>query len=568
MTQIAVAWRGLLPARDDYRELPHTWRKDLLAGITVGVVALPLALGFGVTSGMGASAGIVTAIVAGLVAAILGGSDVQVSGPTGAMTVVLVPLAARYGVAAVPVVGIMAGIMVAFAGLMRLGRILSYLPWSVVEGFTLGIAAIIGLQQIPAALGVAKPAGENTAVVAARAIVAAAQGAISWHSVALVALVMAVMAVLRWLRPTFPGSLLAVIIATLVSWGLGFDVATIGALPQALPQLRIPSVEWGMLQTYVAPAVAVAALAGIESLLSAKVADAMTHERPHNPDRELWGQGLATIAACLCGGMPATGAIARTAVNVRSGGRTRLSAIVHAVALILVVLVGSALVSKIPVSALAGVLLMTSICMVDRANLSVVTHTTRSDAVVLVLTALATVAFDLIVAVELGVFIAGILALRHVARTSSVTAAPLVLDLADQSEAAFIKERVAKYRIDGALFFGTAQRFLDEFSQISGVTVVILQLNNLRVLDATGAQTLGEIVRTLGERQVTVMIEGARGEHEAALAQIPDFAEVFEQGHIFITQQAAIAHTRLHIHNIEHPRRHRAPANSQETPQF
>ncbi|HEX7442787.1 MAG TPA: SulP family inorganic anion transporter, partial [Acidimicrobiales bacterium] len=314
----------LLPRPSDYRGLRSSWKGDVVAGLTVGVVALPLALAFGITTGLGAAAGLTTAIVAGLVAGIFGGSNLQVSGPTGAMTVVLVPLVARYGANAVFTVGLMAGILVLVAGFVRLGRAVAYIPWPVVEGFTVGIAVIIFLQQIPAALGVAKPAGENTAVVAARAVRAAA-GSFNWEPVALVALVALVMVVLPRLHRSLPASLLAVVAATVGVRVTGWDVATIGALPSSLPHPSLPAL--GQAPQLVSAAVAVAVLAAIESLLSAKVADGMADVTPSDPDRELFGQGLANVASALFGGMPSTGAIARTAVNARAGARTRVSAV-------------------------------------------------------------------------------------------------------------------------------------------------------------------------------------------------------------------------------------------------
>jgi sulfate permease, SulP family len=294
--------RGLLPTRRDYAGLRRSWRTDVIAGLTVGVVALPLALAFGITTGLGAQAGLITAIVAGLVAAVFGGSHVQVSGPTGAMTVVLVPIVARYGADAVYLVGLMAGALIVLAALVRLGRFLAYIPWPVVEGFTVGIALIIFLQQVPAALGVQKPEGENTVVVAARAVQEAVRGNGTLAAVAVVVLVAAVMVVLPRLHRSLPASLLAVVVATVVTQLTGVDVARIGTLPDSLPLPSLPPVSAQRLSDLFGAAFAVAALAAIESLLSAKVADGMADTRRHDPDRELFGQGLANLASPLFGG--------------------------------------------------------------------------------------------------------------------------------------------------------------------------------------------------------------------------------------------------------------------------
>ncbi|MDY7105154.1 MAG: SulP family inorganic anion transporter [Actinomycetota bacterium] len=545
------ALRALLPQRADYAGLARCWRSDLVAGLTVGVVALPLALAFGITSGIGAAAGLTTAIVAGIVAAVFGGSGVQVSGPTGAMTVVLVPLVGRYGADAVVVVGVLAGILVVAAGLLRLGRVLAYIPWPVIEGFTLGIAVIIFLQQVPAALGVDKPEGENTAVVAGRAL-ADAFGGGSPPALALVGVTVAIMVLGPRFHRALPASLLAVIIATVVAVAAGWDVATIGALPSALSAPHVPAIELGQLSAYLGPAFAVAMLAAIESLLSAKVADGMSDGPRHNPDRELVGQGLANIAAPIFGGKPATGAIARTAVNVRSGGRTRVASIVHALVLVAVVLVGSGVVARIPLAALAGVLMVTAVRMVETHNIATIVRSTRSDALVLVLTAAATVVFDLIVAVEIGVAAAAVLALRNVARTTALTETPIPHEVNDREEHALLAEHIVAYRIDGALFFGAAQRFLTDFARIADVRVVILRLPDLQVLDATGAQALGEIVADLEARHITVLLKGARPEHERVLRTVGALAHLDAQRHIFVSLDDAIAHARLHVTDTPH----------------
>lgn len=553
------SFRSMLPQRSDYEGLSRTWRADVVAGLTVGVVALPLALAFGITSGLGAAAGLTTAIVAGLVAAVFGGSNVQVSGPTGAMTVVLVPLVARYGVDAVVIVGVMAGIIVVAAGLLRLGRVLAYIPWPVIEGFTLGIAVIIFLQQVPSALGVAKPEGENTALVALQAVVDSIGGG-SLQALALVGLTVAVMVLAPRMHRSVPASLLAVAVCTILVTATGWDVATIGAFPSTLPTPHMPSLDPGELGGYLGPAFAVAMLAAIESLLSAKVADGMADGPRHNPDRELFGQGLANVVAPVFGGMPATGAIARTAVNVRSGGRTRLSSVVHSLVLVVVVLVGSGIVARIPLAALAGVLMVTAVRMVEAPSVAAILRSTRSDALVLVLTAAATVVFDLIVAVEIGVAAAAILALRNVARTTALTETPIPVEVDDREEHELLAEHIVAYRIDGALFFGAAQRFLTDFARVADVRVVILRLPDLQVLDATGAQALGQIVADLEQRGMTVLLKGPRPEHVRVLRIVGALAHLDEQGHIFDDLDAAVAHARLHAAGIDHdpPRTTRA----------
>jgi SulP family sulfate permease len=537
---------GLLPRRADYTGLSRSWRGDVMAGITVGVVALPLALAFGITTGLGAQAGLITAIVAGFVAAVFGGSNVQVSGPTGAMTVVLVPVVARYGTGAVYVVGMMAGAMVLLAAVVRLGRFLAYIPWPVIEGFTVGIACIIFLQQVPAALGVAKPAGENTVAVAFRAVRDALAGNATSGALFLVGVVVVVMVFAPRIHRALPSSLLAVALATAIAQLTGADVARIGTLPSSLQAPALPSVSFDRISQLFGAAFAVAALAAIESLLSAKVADGMARGARHDPDRELFGQGLANIVSPLFGGMPATGAIARTAVNVRAGARTRVAAAVHALVLVAVVYLGGPLVSKIPLAALAGVLMVTAVRMVEPHNVRAVLRATRSDAIVFVVTAAVTLAFDLILAVEVGVAVAAVLALRQVARTAAVNTEPIIDDIDDVGAPA-LSEHILTYRLDGALFFGAAQRFLTELTAVTDVKVVILRLPDIQVLDATGAQILGEIVSELESRGITVLIKGARSEHLRTLRAVGTIDRLAHHNHVFDNLDDAIAHARLHV---------------------
>jgi SulP family sulfate permease len=548
--------RTFLPRRSDYAGSRAGWRSDVLAGVTVGVVALPLALAFGITTGMGAQAGLITAIVAGIVAGIFGGSDVQVSGPTGAMTVVLVPIVQRFGVEAVAVVGVIAGVLVLAAALLRMGRYLAYVPWPVIEGFTVGIAIIIFLQQVPTALGVPTSASEGTLHIALDAL-ARASMTTSFPSLAIAALVAAVMVILpRWHR-TLPASLIAVVVSTIVVEVLAAPVARIGVLPAGLPMPGLPAVHLEQLGMLFSAALAVALLASLESLLSAKVADGMAPAgRRYEPDRELFGQGLANLAAPLFGGMPATGAIARTAVNVRAGARTRLSTIVHALVLLGVALFLGGIVGAIPLPALAGVLMVTACRMVDPHNVRAVLRSTTSDAFILLATAATTVLFDLILAVEVGIALAALLALRAVARSASfvaegvpdaVVGAPDPEALESEQEAALLHHRILAYRLDGALFFGASQRFLAELTSVSDVRVVILRMPQLQVLDATGAQALGEIISELEERGITVLIKGPRAEHLRVLRAVGALDRLRHERHLFGSLDAAIAHARSHV---------------------
>ncbi|MFJ5708286.1 SulP family inorganic anion transporter [Streptomyces sp. NPDC093105] len=551
MNTLVGRMRALLPGRADVAAMRREPRRDLLAGLTVAIVALPLALGFGVSSGLGAEAGLATAVVAGAVAALFGGSNLQVSGPTGAMTVVLVPLVARYGPSGVLTVGLMAGVIVIGLALARAGRYMAYIPASVVEGFTLGIALVIGLQQVPHALGVPKPEGERVLEVTWRAVGEFVQHP-NWTALGLALGVAALMlGGARW-RPTVPFSIVAVIAATVVAQLCHLDEATpIGALPAGLPAPSLGFVDPSQLGSLIAPAVAVAALAALESLLSAQVADGMTVGEKHDPDRELFGQGLANLAAPLFGGVPATGAIARTAVNVRTGATSRLAALTHAAVLAAIVYTAAPLVSRIPLAALAGVLLATAVRMVEVGSLRAMAKATRSDAVVLVLTAVATLALDLVYAVVIGFVVAGALALRAVAQQARLAETDVTADLPGEHSAeehALLAEHIVAYRIDGPLFFAAAHRFLLELSDVADVRVVILRMSRVTTVDATGALVLKDVVQKLHRRGIAVLTSGIRPGQRQALDSVGALDLLRLDGREFATTPEAIAAARAHLH--------------------
>ncbi|MEW2516625.1 SulP family inorganic anion transporter [Actinacidiphila alni] len=523
-------------------------RRDLLAGLTVAVVALPLALGFGVSSGLGAEAGLATAVVAGTLAALFGGSNLQVTGPTGAMTVVLVPIVAKYGPGGVLTVGLMAGVLLIGLALLRAGRAMRFVPAPVVEGFTLGIACVIGLQQVPSALGVPKPDGDKVLVVTWRAVDEFVRTP-NWTAAALAAAVAAVMLLgARW-RPGVPLSIVGVVGATVVAQACHLTAAPpIGDLPSGLSAPSLGFLDLSVLGSLLAPAVAVAALAALESLLSATVADGMTVGQRHDPDRELFGQGIANIAAPLFGGVPATAAIARTAVNVRTGAGSRLAALTHAAVLAVIVFAASPLVAKIPLAALAGVLVATAIRMIEVGSLRAMLGATRSDAVVLVLTALGTLALDLVYAVVIGLVVAGALALRAVARQTRMDQVDFRPDLPGEhsdEEHALLAEHIVAYRVDGPLFFAGAHRFLLELTEISDVRVVILRLSRVTTMDATGALVLKDAVQKLDRRGIAVLTSGLRPGQRRTLDSVGALEPL--HGREYATTPEAIAGAHAHL---------------------
>lgn len=537
----------LLPQRSDYAGLRRSWRTDLLAGLTVAIVALPLALAFGVASGMGATAGLVTAVIAGAIAAVFGGSNFQVSGPTGAMTVVLVPVVAHYGQSAALTVAVIAGVVVVVMGIAGLGQLVTLIPWPVIEGFTVGIAVIIALQQIPNALGVSSSDSDKTVVNAVTALTKITPAAYPELIVAAVTIVIIVL--VSRIRKSLPATLIAIVAATAVTAMSGIHIATVGQIPNSLPTPSLPDLSPSTVQGLFGSALAVAVLAAIESLLSARVADGMSDGRPSQPNRELVGQGLANIGSGLFGGMPATGAIARTAVNVRAGASTRLSALSHSVILLIIILTASQLVAAIPLAALGGVLLVTAYRMIDPHSVRSLLRSTPADRAIFVLTMVATVAFDLIIAIEIGIVLAGIAALMSLTRASGAHEEALP-DLGDrlttEDEHRLLRERIVIYRIDGAVYFGAAQRFLDELTSITDVRVVILRMSGVDMLDATGAKALSVVVEDLTRQHITVLFKGLSPKHEQLL---DDFGALTGSGphrHSFASLEDATAHAREH----------------------
>ncbi|WP_371821513.1 SulP family inorganic anion transporter [Catellatospora sp. IY07-71] len=550
MSAVAAACRSswdrmaaLLPGRADWVAMRRQPRRDLLAGLTVAIVALPLALGFGVSSGLGAAAGLATAIVAGTLAALLGGSNLQVSGPTGAMTVVLVPIVHRFGPGGVLTVGLLAGLFLVALALARAGRYVRYVPAPVVEGFTAGIAAVIFLQQVPVALGVPVPEGDRVTAVAWHAITDFAAHP-RWTAPVLALGVCAAMLIGARHRPRVPFSLLAVAIVTVVTAAANLDVARIGALPATLPAPSLSFLDAAAVPMLLTSAVAVAALAALESLLSATVADGMTVGQRHDPDRELFGQGMANLVTPLFGGVPATAAIARTAVNVRAGAGSRLAALTHALVLAVIMFAAAPLVAYIPLAALAGVLLATAIRMVEVGSLLALARSTRSDAVLIAVTATATVALDLVAAVGVGMVLAAFLAIRKIARAATLEQVPLDGSDHHAEEEALLAEHIVAYRFDGPLFFAAGHRFLLVLTEVADVRVVILRMSRVSTVDGTGASVLRDAVERLEHRGVAVYLSGVRPEHERALAAIGVLERLRAQGRVLENTPDAITAAR------------------------
>ena len=398
--------------RGDFPQTRKDLIADVIAGVTVAIVALPLAIGFGITSGLSATAGIATAIVAGFIAALLGGSRFQVSGPTGAMTVVLIPVISKHGISAIPVLGIMAAAILLLMAVLRLGQFIKHVPEPVVEGFTVGIALLIMLQQFPYALGVPKGAGDRTVVSAFHTVQDALHAGLKWQTILVVAITLFIkFNIVKFLerfhiKPYVPASFSALAITSVLVVGLNLDVVRIGDIPRNVVKWAPPSFAGIHFSALVIPALSIALLAAIEALLAARVADDLANvpvDKEFKPNQELLGQGVATIASAFVGGMPSTGAIARTGVNVRSHANSRISAMIHSVVLLLITLFLAPLFSQIPNAAIAGVLIGTSFRIFNKATMLEIFSSSKANIAIFLITAIVTLGIDLIWGIISGV---------------------------------------------------------------------------------------------------------------------------------------------------------------------
>ncbi|GAB4197125.1 MAG: SulP family inorganic anion transporter [Coleofasciculaceae cyanobacterium] len=486
------------------------WRGDLTGGLTAAVVALPLALAFAVASGVEPKAGLYTAIVAGIVAAIFGGSPVQITGPTGAMAVVLVGIVAKYGIEKVWIAGVIAGIIQVALGIAKLGRLVKFIPYPVTAGFTNGIAVIIFCGQLNNFFGLQLPRSEHF-LPGLWDTVTHIEG-VNWAAMGLAMIVIATKLLWPRINNTIPGSLVGLVLATAVASFFHLHVPTIGSIPQSLPVLQsIPHwTDFNLVRELINPALALAALGSIESLLSAVVADGMTVSEKHNSDRELIGQGLANIVVPFFGGIPATGAIARTAVNVRAGGKTRLSGVIHGVALAIIVLALAPLASKIPLAALAGILMVVSVRMIEWEAIGLLMRATYSDFAVMMLTWLVTICFDLVLAVEVGLIAAGALFIK---RMSDLSLAKIPeTEVFPPGTPLELSKQIAVYRVDGPLFFGAAERFVTFLRDEPEVKYLILRLRFVPNMDTTGLVALEDIYHDLKRHDCRLILTGLQPE--------------------------------------------------------
>jgi SulP family sulfate permease len=515
-----------------------SFRGDLTGGLTAAVVALPLALAFAVASGVEPKAGLYTAIVAGIVAAIFGGSPVQITGPTGAMAVVLVGIVAKYGIEKVWIAGVMAGIIQIALGVAKLGQLVKFIPYPVTAGFTNGIAVIIFCGQLNNFFGLKLPRSEHFLPGVWQSLTHVE--ALNWAAVGLAIVVIVTTVLWPKINNTIPGSLVGLVLATGIATYFHLNIPTIGAIPQSLPMPQgIPHWnDFSVIRELINPALALAALGSIESLLSAVVADGMTVSEKHNSDRELIGQGLANIIVPFFAGIPATGAIARTAVNVRSGGKTRLSGVIHGAALAMIVL------TLAPLAALAGILMVVSVRMIEWEAIGLLMRATYSDFAVMILTWLVTILFDLVLAVEVGLIAAGALFIKRMSDLSLVKIPET--EVFPPGTSLELGKEIAVYRVDSPVFFGAAERFATFIRDEPEVKYLILRLRFVPNMDTTGLVALEDIYHDLERHNCRLILTGLQPEVKQLLER-SGLLETIGLSNCFETTTDAICSISLQI---------------------
>jgi len=489
---------------------------DLIAGITVGLVALPLAMAFAISSGMSPQAGIYTAIVAGFLSSLLGGSQAQVSGPTGAFVVVVAGIVAKYGVQGLFVCTTIAGILLVILGLTGLGSAVKFLPRSVVVGFTNGIAVLIASTQIKDFFGlnISKVPGD---FVGRLTVIAEHFGTLNISATVLAVAALIGLILFRKFVPRIPGAIVILVGGTAVAFLLHLPVETIQTrfhgIPQGLPGIHVPHFGLNQAKELLTPAITVAMLGAIESLMSAVVSDRMMHDR-HNPSVELIGQGIANIASPLFGGLPSTGAIARTATNIRSGAKTPVAGMIHAVVLLVILLVAAPLANQIPLAILASILLMVAYNMGEWMEIPQILKLSKADIAVWAVTFGLTVFADLTVAVQSGMILAALLYISKVTRTTTVTQVTneYLEDGRDHMlHFSEVPDGVAIFRIHGPFLFGSTDKVTDILDQEEHLPpVVIIRLRNMTAIDGTGIQALEELTQHLVANGRHVLFCGMR----------------------------------------------------------
>ena len=523
----------------------HKFLLDLIAGITVGLVALPLAMAFAIASGLTPQAGIYCAIVTGFLVSALGGSKTQIGGPTGAFVVVVAGIVAAHGVDGLFMCTVMAGLLLIIMGITGFGTAVKYIPRPVVIGFTNGIAVLIASTQVKDFFGLHLDKVPGVFVQRMEALVANFH-TISFEATALAVFTLLTLIICRSLSPRIPGPIVALLLATSAVYFFNLPVETIGSkfggIPGGLPHMQIPKFRSDLIHGLLGPAFTVAMLGAIESLMSAVVSDRMSNDR-HNPNVELIGQGVANVFSPMFGGLPATGAIARTATNIRSGAQSPIAGMIHALTLLCILLFASKLVSLVPMAALAGILMVVAYNMGEWREIPQLLKLTKTDISIWLVTFALTVFADLTVAVEAGMILAALLFISRVASTTTVS--QVTEDYVEDGRVHILQDKDIPYyatifRIHGPFLFGATDKIQAVTENLHKLPpVVILRLRNMTALDATGLFAIEEVAKQLQATKRTLILCGAR-EQPSQLIHQAEFSEVIGEENICENVQEAL----------------------------
>lgn len=518
---------------------------DLVAGLTVGLVALPLAMAFGIASGVPPQAGLYTAVVAGFLISALGGSRVQIGGPTGAFVVIVAAIIAKFGVSGLLMVTLMAGVLLVLMGITGLGAAVKFIPRPVTIGFTNGIALLIASTQIKDFLGLTTPPVPSEFLGRIKVLLEHV-GTAEWVTVAVAVTSLAVILLLPRLTKRIPGSIVALLLGTVVTALFHLHVATIGTkfggIPTGLPPFAVPHFRVDLILPLFPSALTVALLAAVESLLSAVVADGMSGDK-HNSNVELIAQGIANLACPLFGGIPATGAIARTATNIRAGAKTPVAGMVHALVLLLILVVAAPLARFIPLATLAAVLFVVAYNMGEWREIGTILRLSPADIAVWLVTFALTVMADLTVAVEVGIVLAALLYIHRVSQTTTVST--VTDEYIKDGRAHILQDKqvpsyVSILRIHGPFLFGTTDKLAEETADLDGLgQVVLLRLRNMTAIDATGLHALEGLAARLRASGRTLLLCGAR-DQPAKLLEQSSFVENLGRENILPHVDAAL----------------------------
>lgn len=498
----------------------QTLTADIMAGIIVGIVALPLAIAFGIASGVTPEKGIITAIISGFIISLLGGSKVQIGGPTGAFIVIIYGIIQKYGIEGLMIATVMAGVFLLLFGLLKLGTIIKYIPYPIVVGFTSGIAVTIFTTQIKDLFGLTIESVPSDFIEKWGCYISHFSTADLWCSIVGI-LSVVIIALTPKVSKKIPGSLVAIIVMTIAALIMKnyFGVTTIETIgdrfsvSSAIPDAQIPAMTWETIKSLVAPALTIAVLGAIESLLSATVADGVIGAH-HNSNTELVAQGLANIASPIFGGIPATGAIARTMTNINNGGKTPVSGIVHAIVLLLIFLFFMPLAKYIPMACLAGVLVIVSYGMSGWRSFLALMKNPKSDVTVLLITFFLTIIFDLTVAIEVGLIIACLLFMKRVSEITDVKAVTDEINeesdmIKDNAEHLTIPEGVEVYEINGPYFFGAGNKFEEVMAAFGDRPKVrIIRMRKVPFVDSTGIHNLTNLCEMSHNEGIEVVLSG------------------------------------------------------------